>query len=260
MRTCSRARLRGGVRGVLGERRGAPRAAAGRACRTPSTSPRRHRSRNALRRGRIRLSRLNLGLLRRFPATAAAAAVAAVLVIIAVTHGTGTPRTRSTIRRRRGHGPGPVPAVATASCTQPIVRVTGSSPPTDYSAAAAGQPPVPTRRAPGRSPRPPSMSRPVTRSTSTRSSWCPCPRPRLPAPHPAPPRRWPSVPAYPSVVEGTSIGLVPASYGSSVPVAVPGPANRRPRQPAAAGATERLRCRGDLRHPRRARCPAPSST
>ncbi len=37
-------------------------------------------------------------------------------------------------------------------------------------------------------------------------------------------------------VEGTSLGLVPASYGSSVPVAVPGPANGDLATPAAAGA------------------------
>ncbi len=198
----------------------------------PSTPPVAERT----ARGRTSLGWLNLGLLRRFPATAAAAAVAAVLVIIAVTHGTGitngTDTTQSGAYGASHNVPGPV--AATASCTQPIVRVTGSSLPAGFSAlkqisvatqpgvrlvlatssldVAAGHPvdvyaqlvvPVSSAAAPG-----------AASGAGSTLAFRPC---------------------VSIGVEGTSLALVPTTYGNSVPVAVPGSANGEGASPAAAG-------------------------
>lgn len=199
----------------------------------PSTPPVAERT----ARGRFNLSGLKLGLLRRFPATAAAGAIAAVLVIVALTHGTGTGTPIAALNTPATEGSAahaPEPAVQTASCAQQFVRVTGSSPPAGFSAlqeisvpsrpgvrlvlatssldVAAGQAvdvyaqlvvPVSSAAAPG-----------AASGAGSTLAFRPC---------------------VAIGVEGTSVGLVPASYGSSVPVAVPGSANGDIASPAAAG-------------------------
>ena len=86
------------------------------------------------RRPRIGLSWFNLGLLRRFPATALAGGVVAVIVVIAIAHGAGGPTAQSTggigSLAVPGKAPG-VPAEA-AACSQPGAQVAPASPPVDF--------------------------------------------------------------------------------------------------------------------------------
>jgi hypothetical protein len=85
----------------------------------------------------IGLSWFNLGLLRRFPATAAAGAIALVLIILAIAHvGSGATQSVASlpdaapgaaqVAPQAGHG-----TPAAASCTQ-LTTVTGSAPPISY--------------------------------------------------------------------------------------------------------------------------------
>jgi hypothetical protein len=84
----------------------------------------------------IGLSWFNLGLLRRFPATAVAGAVAVILVVIGLRVGSNTtlgpnssPASRSAANGAaipQAHG-----TPSTASCTQPTL-ITGSSPPVNF--------------------------------------------------------------------------------------------------------------------------------
>ena len=201
----------------------------------PSTPPVAERA----PRERINLRWLNLGLLRRFPATAAAAAVAAVLVIIAVTHGTGTGTTIGADSNpalgagSSAHAPGPV--AETASCSQPVVRVTGSALPDSFSAQQ--QVSVPSQ---------PGVRLVLATSSLDVAAGRPVdvyaqlvvPASSLAAPGAAP-GTGSSLTFRPCVtigVEGTSLALVPATYGASVPVGVPQPATGDTTGPAAAGA------------------------
>jgi len=200
-----------------------PRARMPHAVHLPSTPPVAERTAGS----RISLGWLNLGLLRRFPATAAAAGIAAVLVIIAVTHGTGVPNgadNKSVAGLGSTANAVPMPAVATASCTQPIVRVAGSSLPVSYSAEQRVTVP----------------SQPGVRLVLATSSL------EVAAGHPVDVYAQLEVPessaAAPGAasgsgstlafrpcvsigVEGTSLALVPSTFGGSVPAGLPGSAN-----------------------------------
>ena len=109
-----------------------PQARMPHAVHLPSTSP------VAERRARptIGLSWFNLGLLRRFPATAAAGAIAIVLVVLALTHvGTGGNLSTAALPASGGANgsTAPLPAHSSTevSCTQPTAII-GSSPPVSF--------------------------------------------------------------------------------------------------------------------------------
>jgi hypothetical protein len=92
----------------------------------PSTAPVAERSPEH----RLGWSRLNLGLLRRFPATALAGGFAVVLLIVALVHGVGggsvatssLPNTASSLPR----------AATAAACTHAYVPIAGAAPPVSY--------------------------------------------------------------------------------------------------------------------------------
>ncbi|HEY6782292.1 MAG TPA: zf-HC2 domain-containing protein [Candidatus Dormibacteraeota bacterium] len=95
----------------------------------PSTLPVAERS----VRPRIGLGWFNLGIVRRFPATAIAGAAAVVLLIAALAHGTGGTPTNSPQSLGRpnaagGAAPGAIPETA---CSQ-TVGITGASPPVSF--------------------------------------------------------------------------------------------------------------------------------
>jgi hypothetical protein len=81
----------------------------------------------------IGLSWFNLGLLRRFPATAVAGAVAVVLVVLALTHaGTSGSLSTASLPAFGTAAPHAAPGAATTtSCTQPTA-ITGSTPPISF--------------------------------------------------------------------------------------------------------------------------------
>ncbi len=81
----------------------------------------------------IGLSWFNLGLLRRFPATAVAGAVAVVLVVLALTHaGTSGSLSTASLPALGTAAPHAAPGAATTtSCTQPTA-ITGSTPPISF--------------------------------------------------------------------------------------------------------------------------------
>ena len=92
----------------------------------PSTAPVAERSPEH----RLGWSRVNLGLLRRFPATALAGGVAVVLLIVALAHGVGGGSTPTS-----GIAPTPLSlpqAVTTADCTHAFVNIAGAPPPAGY--------------------------------------------------------------------------------------------------------------------------------
>lgn len=95
----------------------------------PSTPPVAERSVSP----RIGLAWFNLGIVRRFPATAIAGAAAVVLLIAALAHGTGgtpanTPLSQSAPNAAGGAASGAIPETA---CRQ-IVSITGASPPVSF--------------------------------------------------------------------------------------------------------------------------------
>jgi len=80
----------------------------------------------------IGLSWFNLGLVRRFPATALAGGIAIVLVVLVLAHGNGaTPATSGPSTNQHSIAEVPGPAVATTACTQ-IVPITAASPPVSF--------------------------------------------------------------------------------------------------------------------------------
>jgi len=92
----------------------------------PSTAPVAERSPEH----RLGRSRLNLGLLRRFPATALAGGVAIVLLIVALVHGVGGGSVAtSSLANPASSLPG---AAAAAACTHPYVNIAGAAPPASY--------------------------------------------------------------------------------------------------------------------------------
>lgn len=95
----------------------------------PSTPPVAERS----VRPRIGLGWFNLGIVRRFPATAIAGAAAVVLLIAALAHGTGGTPTNSpqSLARPNAAGGAASGAIPEAACTQ-IVGITGASPPVSF--------------------------------------------------------------------------------------------------------------------------------
>jgi hypothetical protein len=95
----------------------------------PSTPPVAERS----VRPRIGLAWFNLGIVRRFPATAIAGAAAVVILIAALAHGTGgtptnSPQSLAHPNAAGGAASGGIPETA---CTQ-IVGITGASPPVSF--------------------------------------------------------------------------------------------------------------------------------
>ncbi len=104
----------------------------------PSTSPVAERP----PRPRIGLGWFNLGVLRRFPATAIAGAFVVVLAATALLHGGATPTsTPTTGSSSAAHAPSATSApfgaaggpLSTASCTGSIVSIAGASPPPSFS-------------------------------------------------------------------------------------------------------------------------------
>lgn len=119
---------------TIAELHGLPRAPMPHVVHLPSTPPVAERP----SRPRIGLSWFNLGLLRRFPATALAGAVAVVLVIIALAHPGGVPASRSTsIAGSSGaHGPNAAPEPAfDIVCVHPVVQVTAAAIPASFTHA-----------------------------------------------------------------------------------------------------------------------------
>jgi anti-sigma factor RsiW len=125
---------------TIEELHGLPRAPMPHVVRLPSTPPVAERS----SRPRIGLSWFNLGIVRRFPATALAGAAAVVLVILALTHPAGTPTSRATA----GSSTDQVPALAQgtpateASCPSSIVAVTAPGLPPSFSQADSATDPA----------------------------------------------------------------------------------------------------------------------
>jgi Putative zinc-finger len=95
----------------------------------PSTPPVAERS----VRPRIGLGWFNLGIVRRFPATAIAGAAAVVLLIAALAHGTGGTPTNSpqSLAHPNAAGGAASGAIPETACTQ-IVGITGASPPVSF--------------------------------------------------------------------------------------------------------------------------------
>jgi anti-sigma factor RsiW len=106
-----------------------PRARMPQVVHLPSTPPVAQRP----ARPTIGLSWFNLGLVRRFPATAIAGGFAIVLVIAALAHGTGGTPAATSGPSTNQHSTALVPgsAVTTTACTQ-IVAITGASPPVSF--------------------------------------------------------------------------------------------------------------------------------
>ncbi len=102
-----------------------PRARMPHVVHLPSTPPVAERS----ARPRIALSWFNLGVLRRFPATAVAGAIAAVLVIVALTHPGGGPANSASgpALALPAAGSARAPAANEAACTQSIVPITAAA-------------------------------------------------------------------------------------------------------------------------------------
>ncbi len=97
------------------------------------------------RRPRIGLSWFNLGLLRRFPATALAGGVVAVIVVIAIAHGAGpTAQSTDAIGSLALPGKAPGVPVAAAACSQPVAQVAPAPPPVgfgqEYAVSDPGRP------------------------------------------------------------------------------------------------------------------------
>ena len=91
----------------------------------PSTAPVAERSPEH----RLGWSRLNLGMLRRFPATALAGGVAVVLLIVALVHGVGG----GSMPTSSLANPVPsAPGAATAACTHAFVNIAGAPPPAGF--------------------------------------------------------------------------------------------------------------------------------
>jgi hypothetical protein len=117
---------------TIEELHGLPRAPMPHVVHLPSTPPVAERA----SRPRIGLSWFNLGIVRRFPATALAGAAAVVLVILALTHATGMPSSRTTAGSAiagvapEAHGP-----AADAACATSIVSITGAAVPSSFSHA-----------------------------------------------------------------------------------------------------------------------------
>jgi Putative zinc-finger len=106
-----------------------PRARMPHAVHLPSTPPVAELS----SRPRIGLSWLNLGLVRRFPATAIAGAVAIVLVIFALAHsGGGSPNTTAGSSLPVAGAANQTPAAAEAACTHAIVDITAAPLPSSF--------------------------------------------------------------------------------------------------------------------------------
>ncbi len=109
-----------------------PRARMPHVVHLPSTPPVAERP----ARPRIALSWFNLGLVRRFPATAIAGAAAAVLVIAALVHGNGATPTsvagRSVAPPSAAQGNVPGAATAESACTHQIVDIAAATPPVGY--------------------------------------------------------------------------------------------------------------------------------
>ena len=95
-------------------------------------------------RPRSGLSWFNLGLVRRFPATAIAAVAAVVLVIAALAHGTGAPSPIAAGANSDAHAPavGVATPVAELSCVHSIVDIKGATPPSDFGQEARSTDPA----------------------------------------------------------------------------------------------------------------------
>jgi anti-sigma factor RsiW len=106
-----------------------PRARMPHAVHLPSTPPVAERS----SRPRAGLSWFNLGLLRRFPATAVAGGIAVVLVVAALAHGNGGSST-GTVVPATANGPNAhaAPSSVEAACAHPITAITGATPPATF--------------------------------------------------------------------------------------------------------------------------------
>ena len=106
-----------------------PRARMPHVVHLPSTPPVAERP----ARPRIGLSWFNLGLVRRFPATAIAGAAAVVLVIAALAHGMGqTPTAGGSANLPIVPAVGPGATVAQAACTHGIVDIVGAALPASF--------------------------------------------------------------------------------------------------------------------------------
>jgi hypothetical protein len=116
---------------------GLPRARMPHVVHLPSTPPVAERS----SRPRIGLSWFNLGLLRRFPATAVAGAVAVVLVILALTHPTA-PSTSTAGGAVSVPAEAPGAQATVAACTRSIVNITGAALPASFSQADSATDPA----------------------------------------------------------------------------------------------------------------------
>ena len=111
----------------------------------PSTPPVAERS----SRPRLGLSWFNLGLVRRFPATAIAGAVAVVLVVFALAHSNGAPQNGAAGRSgSSAQAPVAEPAHGSESaCTNTIVGITGAALPSSFTQEAlATDPALPALR------------------------------------------------------------------------------------------------------------------
>ena len=114
-----------------------PRARMPHVVHLPSTPPVAERS----SRPRIGLSWFNLGLVRRYPATAIAGAAAAVLVIVALTHNGGGPQ-NSTAGSAALPIAGPAQGAADAACTHAIADITAAALPSSFTQEALATDPA----------------------------------------------------------------------------------------------------------------------
>jgi hypothetical protein len=119
---------------TIAELHGLPRAPMPHVVHLPSTPPVAERP----SRPRIGLSWFNLGLVRRFPASALAGGVALVLVIIALAHLGGMPTSTATPNAGSAGANGPNAAHAPAldaACVHSVVQVTGAAVPASFTHA-----------------------------------------------------------------------------------------------------------------------------
>jgi hypothetical protein len=116
-----------------------PRARMPHVVHLPSTPPVAERS----SRPRVGLGWFNLGLIRRFPATAIAGAAAAVIVIVALTHnGSGAPQNSTAGSARFPAVAGPGQAAGEAACTHAIADITAAAIPSSFTQEALATDPA----------------------------------------------------------------------------------------------------------------------
>jgi hypothetical protein len=123
------------------ELRGLPKARMPHAVHLPSTAP----VAEIATRPRPGWGRFNLGILRRFPATAVAGAFVVLIAIGALVHGNGNPSTGASTASgavpNASSDHGVAGSGATASC--PIVNITAASPPASFSQDVVTDPALP---------------------------------------------------------------------------------------------------------------------